>query len=147
LKTCALVCKEWRRIAQYYLRQHIYIDDRTGVLSLYKHLRQQSCLRSNGGASRLSEAILCGSSGPIPYLGTFAAMLAGRLPHLTAIGIYKATWSNGSIRTEDIRPLAAFRSMDTLTLCQITFFNVSQLEILVSSLPGLTTLACDEVRF
>ncbi|KAH9933872.1 uncharacterized protein B0H18DRAFT_1115239 [Fomitopsis serialis] len=57
---------------------------------------------------------------PIRHLGTFVAMLVGKAPRRSMITIEHAEWTIGSVRMEDIGFLAAFSSLDSLTLDSVT---------------------------
>lgn len=72
-------------------------------------------------------------------------MLAGKAPNVSILAIEDAVWSLGATRMDDFTYLAAFRSVDTLVLDSITLSNISQLARLVSALPLLDTLVCEQV--
>ncbi|KAH9916521.1 uncharacterized protein B0H18DRAFT_846002, partial [Fomitopsis serialis] len=141
LTSCALVCQDWYFLTWYHLHQRIRLRDRKGVLSLSRTLRAKPRLREV-----VQQVVISGASPgereAIPHLGTFAAMLAGKTPKLSSIVIADAEWTIGSVRTEDIDYLAAFSSIETLFIRNVTLSSVTQLSRLVSALPGLTALWC-----
>ncbi|KAH9921299.1 uncharacterized protein B0H18DRAFT_564946 [Fomitopsis serialis] len=136
LASCALVCQDWYYLTWYHLHQRMYLRDRKDVLSLSRTLRARPRLREV-----IQQVVISGASPgecqPIRHLGTFAAMLAGKVPWLSRIVIADAEWTVGSVRLEDIGYLAAFNSIDTLHLSNVTLSNVAQLSHLVSALPRL----------
>ncbi|KAH9909447.1 uncharacterized protein B0H18DRAFT_1130911 [Fomitopsis serialis] len=144
LNSCALVCRDWYYLTWYYLRQRIYLKDRNDVLSLSKTLRQRPLLHEVVQRVIISGA-LPGERQPIRHLGTFAAMLAGKAAKLSGITIRDAQWTTGSVRMEDIGYLAAFSSIDTLRISDVTLSSVAQLSHLVSALPRLRNLWCNNV--
>jgi len=86
LASCTLVCQDWYFLTWYHLRQRIYLRDRKDVLSLSKTLRAKPRLRKV-----VQQVVLSGASPgerqAIRHLGTFIAMLAGKLPRLSRIKI------------------------------------------------------------
>jgi len=144
LTSCALVCQDWYFLMRYHLRQRIHLQDRKDVLSLSKTLRERPRLREV-----VQQVVISGASPeecqPIRHLGTFAAMLANKALVLWRIAIEDAEWTAGSLRMKDIRYLAAFSSIHTLYMFNVTLSSVSQLSHLVSALPGLRCLSCMKV--
>ncbi|KAH9931264.1 uncharacterized protein B0H18DRAFT_102100 [Fomitopsis serialis] len=144
LTSCALVCQDWYYLTWYHLRQRVYLRDRKDVLSLSKTLHAKPRLREV-----IQQVVISGGSPgkrqPIRHLGTFAAMLAGKAPKLSRIGIQDAEWTTGSVRMEDIGFLGVFSLIDSVDLSNVTLSSVAQLSHLVSALPRLRNLWCYDV--
>ncbi|KAH9933398.1 uncharacterized protein B0H18DRAFT_951956 [Fomitopsis serialis] len=144
LTSCALMCRDWYFLTWYHLRQRIHLRDRKDVLFLSKTLRERPRLREV-----VQQVVLSGTSPgerqPTRHLGTFAAMLVGKAPNITSITVKDAEWSTGSVRMEDISYLAAFSTVHTLHIANVTLSNVAQLSRVVSALPGLRDLWCINV--
>ncbi|KAH9931235.1 uncharacterized protein B0H18DRAFT_929710 [Fomitopsis serialis] len=141
LTSCALVCQDWYYLTWYHLRQHIHLRDRKDVLSLSKTLRAKPRLREV-----IQQVVISGASPekrqPLRHLGTFVAMLAGKVPRLSRITIEDAEWTTGSVRMEDIGLLGVFSNIDALDLSHVTLSSVAQLSHLVSALPRLRYVWC-----
>ncbi|KAH9929773.1 uncharacterized protein B0H18DRAFT_174328 [Fomitopsis serialis] len=144
LTSCALVCQDWYYLTWYHLRQIIHLRDRKDVLSLSKTLRAKPRLREVIRQIVISGAFP-GECHPIRHLGTFATMLAGKLPMLWRITIEDAEWPTGSVRMEDIGYLATFSSINTLVVRNVILSSAAQLSRLVSALPWLRKLWCNSV--
>ncbi|TFY50671.1 hypothetical protein EVJ58_g10943 [Rhodofomes roseus] len=144
LQSCALVCRDWYFHAWYPLRRHVNLHDRNDVLSLSRTLRERPRVR--GVVQQV--AITGHGSGqrsPIQHLGTFAAMLSGKLPELSRINIEDAEWTVDSMRMECFGYLSAFRLVHTLDITNVTVPSIAQLARLLSALPGLRNLWCVNV--
>ncbi|KAH9911938.1 uncharacterized protein B0H18DRAFT_287539 [Fomitopsis serialis] len=144
LTSCALVCQDWYFLTWYHLRRRIHLRDRKDVLSLFKTLRAKPRLREV-----IQQVVISGAAPgerqAIRHLGTFAALLAGKTLMLSSITIEDAEWTIGSVRTEDIDYLAAFSSIETLIVRNVTLSSVTQLSRLVAALRGLVVLWCYNV--
>ncbi|KAH9915659.1 uncharacterized protein B0H18DRAFT_92830 [Fomitopsis serialis] len=141
LTSCALVCQDWYFLTWYHLRQRIHLRDRKDVLSLSKTLRAKPRLREV-----IQQVIILGASPgerqPIRHLGTFAAMLAGKVPMLWRITIEDAEWTIGLVRREDIGFLGVLSYINTVRISNVTLSSVAQLSHLVSALPRLRKIWC-----
>ncbi|KZT68803.1 hypothetical protein DAEQUDRAFT_657825, partial [Daedalea quercina L-15889] len=143
LLSCGFVCRAWHRYALFYLRQCVKLRDRQQVVSLAKSLRDEPHFRRAvkfveiAGAQR-------GSLHPIPHLGTFASMLAGKLPNANTVRLGNAEWTIGSIAPISVRHLALF-PLTTLDLHNVCFPTISQVAQLISALPGLHVVKCKKV--
>ncbi|KAH9836773.1 uncharacterized protein C8Q71DRAFT_58849 [Rhodofomes roseus] len=147
LRSCALVCRDWYFHTWYHLRRRVHLRHRNDVLSLSRTLRERPRLRGfvqqviiSGHPSRQHLAV-------IQHLGMFAAMLAGKLPELSMIIIKDAQWTFGFMRMKDIRYLATFHLIHTLTIVNVTVWSIAQLAQLISALPGLGCLYCLNVNY
>jgi len=138
LACCALVCRNWYYLTWYHLRQCIHLRDRRDVLSLSKTLRERPRLRE------VVQQIIIYQS--IQHLGTFAAMLAGKIPNLSMITIRDLEWTIVSVRIEDFSYLAVFCSVTTLHIYNITLSSVAPLSHLIAAFPGLRQLWCISVN-
>ncbi|KAH9836774.1 uncharacterized protein C8Q71DRAFT_58873 [Rhodofomes roseus] len=146
LRSCALVCRDWYFHTWYHLRQRIHLRGRNDVLSLSRTLRERPRLRGV-----VQQVVISGHSASdersvIQHLGTFAAMLSGKLPELLMISITDAEWTVGSMRMQCFECLTAFRLVHTLAITNVTVPSIAQLARLISALPGLGTLWCDGVE-
>ncbi|KAH9839434.1 uncharacterized protein C8Q71DRAFT_511952 [Rhodofomes roseus] len=134
LQSCALVCRDWYFHTWYHLHRRVYLRDRNDVRSLARTLRERPRLRGV-----VQQVVI---SGVIQHLGTFAAMLAGKLQKLSEIIIEDAEWTVDSMRMEDVGYLATFYRVRTLTIMNVTVPSISRLARLISALPGLRNLRC-----
>ncbi|TFY52409.1 hypothetical protein EVJ58_g10036 [Rhodofomes roseus] len=141
LRSCALVCRDWYFHTWYHLRGRVYLRDRNDVRSLSRTLRERPRLRGV-----VQQVVISGhTSGQrsvIQHLGTFTAMLAGKLPELSTITIEDADWTVGSMRMDDFGYIATFHLVHTLIIFKVTVSSIAQLARLISSLPGLRDLYC-----
>ncbi|KAH9915542.1 uncharacterized protein B0H18DRAFT_95410 [Fomitopsis serialis] len=137
LACCSLVCRTWYYLTWYHLRQCIHLRDRKDVLLLSKTLRERPRLRE------VVQQIIIYQS--IQHLGTFAAMLVGKIPNLSMITIRDLEWTIGSVRIEDFSYLAAFCSVTTLHVYNITLSSVAPLAHLIAAFPRLRQLWCINV--
>ena len=145
LSACALVCRDWYYLTWYHLHRHIDLRDREAVLSLCRTFKERPRLPRLVQQITIAGTASSEGRGRIAHLGTFAAMLAGKAPNVSVLAIEDAMWSLGATRMDDFTYLAAFRSVDTLVLDSITLSSISQLARLVSALPLLDTLVCEQV--
>ena len=145
LSACALVCKDWYYLTWYHLHRHIHLRDREAILSLCKTFKERPRLPPLVQQVTIAGNALAGSRGPIAHLSTFGAMLAGRIHNVSVLAIEDAIWSLGATRADDDIYFSAFRSVDTLVLDSVTLPSISQLARVVSALPLLDTLVCEQV--
>lgn len=146
LRNCALVCREWYHLTWYHLRRRIQLRHRDDVLKLHRLLRARPRLRS------VPEQVVirgCTTSpadrAPIPHLETFATMLSGRLSSVSVFYIRDAILTTGPVQSKGVRHLAAFSSVETLVLSNVTITRLAQLTLLISSLPQLEVLSLEAV--
>ncbi|TFY54517.1 hypothetical protein EVJ58_g8819 [Rhodofomes roseus] len=144
LQSCALVCRDWYFHTWYHLRRRVILRDRNDVRSLSRTLRERPRLRGIVQQIVISGQI-SGQRSLIQQLGTFAAMLAGKLPELSRISIEDAEWPVGLMRVEDFGYLAAFDLVHTLTIADVTVSSIAHLARLISALPALRELYCFNV--
>ncbi|KZT68505.1 hypothetical protein DAEQUDRAFT_738720 [Daedalea quercina L-15889] len=139
---CALVCKDWYYLTWFHFRRHVTLRDRMDVVWLSQTLRQRPRLREVVRLVKIQGTRSEPESGrgQVQHLGTFAVMLAGRLPNLETIFIEHAEFTPGSVRMENITYLASFHSVTMLAIGSTTFASISQLARLVSVL-----LACRDI--
>ncbi|KAH9841039.1 uncharacterized protein C8Q71DRAFT_435319 [Rhodofomes roseus] len=144
LQSCALVCRDWYFHTWYHLRRRVTLRDRNDVRSLSRTLRERPRLRGV-----VQQVVISGHTprqrSLMQHLGTFAAMLAGKLPELLMITIQDAEWTIGLMRVEDFGYLAAFHLVHTLTIFEVTVSSIAQLARLISALPALRELYCYNV--
>ncbi|KAH9841051.1 uncharacterized protein C8Q71DRAFT_436163 [Rhodofomes roseus] len=144
LQSCALVCRDWYFHTWYHLRQRVHLRDRNDVRSLSRTLHERPRLRGV-----VQQVVISGHTprqrSPIQHLGTFSAMLAGKLPELSRISIEDAEWPVGLMRVEDFGYLAAFHLVHTLDIANVTVSSIAQLARLISALPALRELYCVNV--
>ena len=146
LWNCALVCWEWYHLTWYHLRRRIQFRSRDDVLKLQRLLRARPRLRS------VPEQVVirgCTTSPadrtPIPHLETFATMLSGRLSSVSVFYIRDAILTTGPAQSKGVRHLAAFCSVETLVLSNVTIAKLTQLTLLITSLPQLEVLSLKAV--
>ncbi|KAH9921354.1 uncharacterized protein B0H18DRAFT_567536 [Fomitopsis serialis] len=145
LSSCALVCRAWHYHSQPYLRQFVKLRDRAGVMSLSKLLRDKPQLSRVVRIVAISGCPVKDVPHPISHLGTFAVMLAGKLPNLHTLRLENAEWPVGSVPLDTIRYLATFPSITMLELRGVHFVAISQLVQLISALPALRRLKTNRV--
>ncbi|KZT68447.1 hypothetical protein DAEQUDRAFT_727782 [Daedalea quercina L-15889] len=146
LACCALVCKDWYYLTWYHLRRRVTLQDRMDVIWLSQTLSQRPRLREVVRLVKIQGTRSESGCGRIQHLGTFAVMLAGRLPNVENIVIDNATFTVGSVRMEDTTYLATFHSVRTLAIINTTFASISQLASLVSVLPACQRICCASVN-
>ncbi|KAH9926679.1 uncharacterized protein B0H18DRAFT_1118759 [Fomitopsis serialis] len=144
LRSCALVCRDWYYLTLYHLFQDIQLRGRKQLVALYKTLQERPHFRKGVRHVAISGASLA-ERRPVQHLGTFAAMFAGKLPNASIFAIKYALWTVGSVPIKGIRCLAAYPSVHTLYIDNVTLSSVAQLAHLVSVLPGLRRLWCKKV--
>jgi len=144
LASCALVCRDWYFLTWYHLHEHIYLRDRNDVVAFLRTSRERPHLREVVRQVTISGASP-GERHSIRHIGTFAAMLTGKVPKLETIIIRDAGWTIGSARMEDFTYLATYCSVHTLYIANVTLSNITQLVHLVSALPALVALRCFKV--
>ncbi|KAH9834156.1 uncharacterized protein C8Q71DRAFT_838491 [Rhodofomes roseus] len=139
LQSCALVCKDWYYYTWFHLRRRVLLRDRNDVLALCRTLRETPRV-----SSIVQQVTISGhrSLALAQHLGTFAAMLAGKLPGLSRITIRDTEWTVGSIRMQVFNCLTTFRSVHTLHLNGVTVPSIAHLARIISALPGLRKLSC-----
>ncbi|KAH9841043.1 uncharacterized protein C8Q71DRAFT_435459 [Rhodofomes roseus] len=144
LQSCALVCRDWYFHTWYHLRQRVHLRDRNDVRSLSRTLHERPRLRGV-----VQQVVISGHTprqrSLMQHLGTFAAMLAGKLPELSRISIEDAEWPVGLMRVEDFGYLAAFHFVHTLAIANVTVSSIAQLARLISALPAMRYLHCINV--
>jgi len=145
LLSCALVCRAWHYHSHPYLQQFVELRDRARVMSLSKLLRDKPRLSQVVRIVAISGGPAKDAPHPIPHLGTFAAMLAGKLPNVFTLRLENAEWLVGSVPLDIIRYLATFPSITTLELRGVDFTAISQLVQLISALPALRWLKINRV--
>ena len=142
LYSCALTCHVLHSRAQWHLGGNVQIMNRDDVVSLSQRLRREPYLRQ---AMRFITVASHIRSDPIPYLGTFAVMLASHTPNVEALELRNTTLRIGSLRLEDVACLAAFQSLRALTLTTIRLASATQFTRLLDALPHLRTLMCNDL--
>ncbi|KZT68772.1 hypothetical protein DAEQUDRAFT_727418 [Daedalea quercina L-15889] len=145
LACCALVCKDWYYLTWYHLRHRVTLQDRMDVTWLSQTLRKRPRLREVVRLVKIQGTSSNSGRGQVRHLGTFAVMLAGRLPNVETIVVEDATFTAGSVRMEDISYLATFHSVRRLAISSTTFASTSQLARLVSVLPACQSIHLSSV--
>lgn len=145
LRNCALVCREWYHLTWCHLRQRISFRNRNDVLTMRELLRARPCLGSipkqvviRGFQVATSPAD--SDRAQILHLETFATMLSRKLSNVSVFYIRDAIWTTSPFQSRSVRHLAAFCSVETLVLSRVTVTRLSQLALLISSLPQLQVL-------
>ncbi|KAH9830150.1 uncharacterized protein C8Q71DRAFT_380273 [Rhodofomes roseus] len=144
LLACGVVCRGWRARAQSYLPQgyrrtvELYSQRDVASLSRFARVRnlQAQTVQIHGNPH----------SGSIAHLGTFAAMLSGRLCHLNELHVMYGIWETGTVDTCTLfRCLSTHSAIRHLRLCGVTLPSTTALLRLLSSLPRLRSLDCVDI--
>jgi len=145
LLACTRVCRAWTPRSRLHLRKWIVFYKRRQVPRLAKLVRTgewevKSCRRVEIVSSSLRT------------LGLFAAMFAGKMPHLETLVVKsvilkQAKWNPGKMYVDVFLYLSAFTSITRLALDGITFPNAQVFGRLICALPSLTDLQCRYLEF
>ena len=145
LIACAFVCKAWHSRSQYRLQECISLRQRKQVISLSRYLRRhvplQPAVRHVIISGPSPEAL---SKPVIPQLGTFATMLARKLPSLSTLTLLHVYWKG--IRADTIRYLSAYLTITHLKLTTVIFGTASQFASLLSALPNTRYISLDDIE-
>ena len=145
LIACAFVCKAWYSHSLHRLQECIPLRRRKQVVSLSKLLRRQSSLQT-----AIKHVIISGPSPDalskpiVPQLGTFAIMLARKLPNLRSLTLLHVYWKG--IRADTVRYLSAFSTITHLRLDTVIFVTASQFASLLAALPSTRYISCDDIE-
>lgn len=148
LKNCTLVCKAWFPRSRYHYFRRVFLREQKRVVRLAELVKTSPI---HGKA--LLQVLFKGGQHPggqhkpIPEFGTFAAMLARRLPNLRQIGITYADWQPATFHPQIFVHLSAFTSVTQLTLYSSVFSSVDVFGRLVCSLPNLSAIATFDLTF
>ncbi|PCH36814.1 hypothetical protein WOLCODRAFT_157505 [Wolfiporia cocos MD-104 SS10] len=147
LRRCALVCKAWTPRCRYWMQRHVFLWDRSSVQGHVRRARAQSHLLRQARSVAMVGGANANVRGPIPHLGTFAMMGAGKLPLVWRLDILRAMWKPRDFHPLTFVHLSAFSSLTALWLLDVTFPKVRKFGRLVCALPSLVHLRCNNVLF
>lgn len=148
LQSCSLVCKQWQYRSRFHLVKRVHLQTRTQVGEMAKLVRTSASM-----GVTVEDVVITGGGKlngewkTIPHLGTFAAMLAGYLPHLRRLEIRNAKWRSGEIKPKAFIYLSSFTSVTLLIFHSVTFPNVMTFARMVCALPNVDDLECRSVDF
>lgn len=137
LKQSALVCKAWQARCRFHLLSKIVLRHTRSVHRLAHLLSEKPELRE-----RVLGAEIWGGPNipPIAQFGTFASMLAKKLPALQVLCVYCAEWQQRTVRPNTFLHLATFASVFELRLSNVVFPTKLVLARLICALPNLLFL-------
>ncbi|EPT01996.1 hypothetical protein FOMPIDRAFT_99737 [Fomitopsis schrenkii] len=137
LRQCALVCKAWQARCRFHLLSKIILRHPRSVHRLAHLLQEQPQLRE-----RVLSAEIWGGQRiqPIAHLGTFASMLAKKLPSLQVLCVYYAEWQQHTVRPNTFLHLSSFATVFELRLSKVVFPTKLVLARLICGLPNLLFL-------
>ncbi|PCH41668.1 hypothetical protein WOLCODRAFT_70075 [Wolfiporia cocos MD-104 SS10] len=152
LLACELVCRGWRTRSRYLLDQVDYEPTFCERESVVRWARFMQVIKKH--RARVTRVDLAGEHsqegqpGSLAHLGTFVAMLAGRLPHLRHLYIRDGAWPRGTIHASTVFfHLSTFPSVSKLWLNNITFPSVTIFGRLICSFKRLSELRAHNISF
>lgn len=83
--------------------------------------------------------------GEIAHMNTFVAMLAGQLPNVKMLCLYRVRWTE-NVRLASTKYFRLFASITELKLAAVTFKDASSFSALLCSLLHLRHLCCTEIQ-
>ena len=143
---CALTCKAWYHRSWFYLLGDLHIRDRSEVLQLHSRLRAEPRLGTSAKFATITGSEDTDARQRLLHLGTFAMMLARYLHKLETISVRDSEWTRGAVQVDHVRCLGAFASLVSLCVSNVVFASVSQLASLISAVPTLVHLRCDNLQ-
>lgn len=146
MAACALTCKAWYHRSWFYLLGDLHIRDRSEVFLLRRRLRTEPRLGNVAKFATITGSNDADARQRLLHLETFAIMLARHLHKLETITVRDADWPCGAVRADYVRYLGAFASLVSLCVSGVVFASVSQLAGLISAIPTLTHLRCDNLH-
>ncbi|KAH9931455.1 uncharacterized protein B0H18DRAFT_84663 [Fomitopsis serialis] len=148
LRNCALVCKAWYARSKYHLVATTTLGLRQTTHRFAKLLDTHPQLRARVKVVVVLGTVSTGETRrPIPHFGTFASMLAGKLPSLGHLGIGNAAWQSGTMHRHVFVHLSTFVNVAGLHLVHVTFPSKIIFGRLVCALPNLRELSCQTLIF
>lgn len=147
LSRCGLVCKAWHARCRFHL---VVTTNLVNVRATYRFaslLAARPDLRARVKQVVIRGAVRGQTRPSIPHFGTFALMLAKKLPAVETLHVYDAEWHAAAIRPRVFAVLATFTTITELRLLRVTFPSRTVLARLICALRGLTTLACTALTF
>lgn len=146
MAACALTCKAWYHRCWFYLLGDLHIRNRPEVLLLHRRLRAEPRLGNVAKFATITGSNHSDNRQRLLHLGTFAVTLARHLHKLETITVRDAHWTCGAVRMEHVRYLGTFASLVSLCVSNVVFVSVAQLAGLISAVPALTHLRCDNLH-
>lgn len=137
LRQSALVCKAWQARCRFHLLSRVALRYTRSVHRLAHLLSEKPELRE-----RVLAAEVWGGQDvpPIAQFGTFASMLAKKLPALQVLCVYYAEWQQRTVRPSTFLHLSSFASVFELRLSNAVFPTKLVLARLICALPNLLFL-------
>lgn len=146
LSRCGLVCKAWHARCRFHL---VVTTNLVNVRATYRFaslVASRPDLRERVKQVLVRGAVRGQTRPSIPHFGTFALMLARKLPSLETLHVYDAEWAM-TIHPSVFAGLATFTTITELRLVRVTFPSRTVLARLICALQNLKTLACTALTF
>ncbi|KAH9830155.1 uncharacterized protein C8Q71DRAFT_380651, partial [Rhodofomes roseus] len=144
LLVCTIVCQAWHVRAQAHLPKGN--GHAVGLLSRQDVILLSQCSRARALHTRAVHVYGDRHTGSLAHLGTFAAMLSGKLHRLEELQILDCTWKTAALKeTILLRRLSEFTSIRTLRLQNVILPSATTIANLLRALPDLRSLKCASV--
>ncbi|KZT67548.1 hypothetical protein DAEQUDRAFT_713332 [Daedalea quercina L-15889] len=149
LVACASVCKAWHVRSLRHLLVQVWLSSRRQIVSLSNLLRQHRDIQTG-----IRHVAVHGLEPDRPnnlttrnlhYFDTFVLMLARQLPNITSLSLLDGHWKVACMVAKNTKYLALHTTLTHLRLRNVTFTTASHFASLLSALPNLVYINCEDV--
>lgn len=147
LIACVLVCRTWYPRSRLHILGCVAFNDTKQIHQLAKLARMSSPDTDLIRRVIFRGGLRPGEHRPVPHLGTFAAMLAGRLTNLGMLCVANADWQPSMLQPDVFLNLSIFTSITELSLNDVRMPSAQTFGQLVCALPNLQALYVGDLAF